>query len=78
VLCVAPVFPIVVARIAHLGRRTAIGIVKLGAHARPSRTRHRDHRVACLRLDLYVVLALIGLACLPLARRGPAIAGGAR
>jgi len=80
VLCVAPVFPIVVARIAHSAGGTAIGIVnsaRIGAA-------FLGPVIATTVLAwssawiLYVVLALIGLACLPLAAPRPATAGGAR
>ena len=80
VLCIAPVFPIVVARIAHSGGGTAIGVVnsaRIGAA-------FLGPVVATTLLAwsapwvLYLVLALIGLACLPLAAPRPALVGERR
>jgi DHA1 family multidrug resistance protein-like MFS transporter len=69
VLCIAPVFPIVVARVAHASGQ-AVGVInsaRIGAaFAGPV--------IATTVLSwtspagLYLVLALLGLACLPLAR----------
>ena len=69
-LCVAPIFPVVVARIAQLGSGQAIGLVnaaRIGAN-------FLGPVVATAILAwsspgvLYVALALGGLACVPLAR----------
>ena len=77
VLCIAPVFPIVVARIAHSAGGAAIGIVnsaRIGAA-------FLGPVVATTLLAwasswiLYLALALIGLACLPLTMPRPALAG---
>ena len=68
VLCLAPVFPIVVARIAHTAGGEAIGVINaarigasfVGPVLATSLLASSSSRV------LYVVLALTGLACLPL------------
>jgi len=68
VLCIAPVFPIVVARIAHTAGGEAIGVINaarigasfVGPVVATSLLASSSSRV------LYVVLALTGLACLPL------------
>ena len=67
-LCLAPVFPIVVARIAHTAGGEAIGVINaarigasfVGPVVATSLLASSSSRV------LYVVLALTGLACLPL------------
>ncbi len=68
VLCIAPVFPIVVARIAHTAGGEAIGVINaarigasfVGPVVATSMLASSSSPV------LYVVLGLIGLACLPL------------
>ena len=68
VLCLAPVFPIVVARIAHTAGGEAIGVINaarigasfVGPVVATSLLASGSSTV------LYIVLALIGLACLPL------------
>jgi len=80
VLCIAPVFPIVVARIAHSAGGAAIGIVnsaRIGA-AFLGPVVATTLLAWSSRWILYLVLALIGLACLPLAAPRPATAGAGR
>jgi hypothetical protein len=68
VLCLAPVFPIVVARIAYTAGGEAIGVINaarigasfLGPVVATSLLASSSSRV------LYVVLAVIGFVCLPL------------
>jgi DHA1 family multidrug resistance protein-like MFS transporter len=68
VLCIAPVFPIVVARIAQSAGGAAIGVInaaRIGASF-VGPVLATSVLAAGSPLALYVALALIGLACLPL------------
>jgi MFS family permease len=68
VLCIAPVFPIVVARIAQSAGGEAIGVInaaRIGASF-VGPVLATSLLAAGSPLLLYAVLALIGLACLPL------------
>jgi MFS family permease len=80
VLCVAPVFPIVVARIAHGAGGTAIGVInsaRIGAG-------FLGPVVATTVVAwsapwaLYALLGAVGIACVPLAAGGAGAAGGRR
>jgi MFS family permease len=68
VLCIAPVFPIVVARIAQSAGGEAIGVInaaRIGASF-VGPVLATSLLAAGAPVLLYVVLALAGLACLPL------------
>jgi DHA1 family multidrug resistance protein-like MFS transporter len=68
VLCIAPVFPIVVARIAHGAGGAAIGVInaaRIGASF-VGPVLATSILAAGSPVWLYIALALIGLACLPL------------
>jgi len=68
VLCIAPVFPIVVARIAHTAGGEAIGIInaaRIGASF-VGPVLATSLLASSTSTVLYVVLALIGAACVPL------------
>jgi len=79
VLCIAPVFPLVVARIAQHAGGQAIGVINsarigagfLGPVAATALLAWTSPAV------LYVALAVIGLACVPAVRLRPAVAGRA-
>jgi DHA1 family multidrug resistance protein-like MFS transporter len=71
VLCIAPVFPVVVAGIAHRAGGQAIGVInsaRIGA-AFVGPVVATTVLAAAPAAVLYVLLAATGLACVPLARR---------
>jgi MFS family permease len=68
VLCLAPVFPIVVSRIAHTAGGEAIGVInaaRIGASF-VGPVVATSLLASSTSTVLYIVLALIGAACLPL------------
>jgi hypothetical protein len=74
VLCVAPVFPIVVARVAQSAGGAAIGVInsaRIGA-AFVGPVVATSLLAWTSPTIVYVALALMGLACVPLARVQPA------
>lgn len=72
VLCVAPVFPIVVARIAHRAGGEAIGVINSGRIAAAFIGPVAATTVLAWTQApvLYAVLGAVGFACVPLAWRG--------
>jgi len=77
VLCLAPVFPLVVARIAQSAGGGAIGVInaaRIGA-AFVGPVIATTILAWTTPLLLYLVLAAIGVACVPLVRMGRPAAG---
>ena len=80
VLCIAPVFPIVVARIAHTAGGEAIGIInaaRIGASF-VGPVLATSLLASGTSTVLYVVLALIGAACIPLSAMRAHVPAAAR
>ena len=80
VLCIAPVFPIVVARIAHTAGGEAIGIInaaRIGASF-VGPVLATSLLASSTSTVLYVVLALIGAACIPLSAMRAHVPAAAR
>jgi len=80
VLCIAPVFPIVVARIAHTAGGEAIGIInaaRIGASF-VGPVLATSLLASSTSTVLYVVLALIGAACVPLSAMRAHVPAAAR
>jgi MFS transporter, DHA1 family, multidrug resistance protein len=80
VLCIAPVFPIVVARIAHTAGGEAIGIInaaRIGASF-VGPVLATSLLASSTSTILYVVLALIGAACVPLSAMRAHVPAAAR
>jgi MFS family permease len=76
VLCIAPVFPLVVARVAHHASGGVIGIInsaRIGASFLGP-VIATSVLASWSPLVLYLLLALLGLACLPLLLRREAVA----
>src|SRR5438477_8058139 len=80
VLCIAPVFPIVVARIAHTAGGEAIGIInaaRIGASF-VGPVLATSLLASSTSTVLYVVLAIIGAACVPLSAMRAHVPAAAR
>jgi MFS transporter, DHA1 family, multidrug resistance protein len=80
ILCIAPVFPIVVARIAHTAGGEAIGIInaaRIGASF-VGPVLATSLLASSTSTVLYIVLALIGAACVPLAAMRAHVPAAAR
>ena len=80
VLCIAPVFPIVVARIAHTAGGEAIGIInaaRIGASF-VGPVLATSLLASGTSTVLYLVLALIGAACVPLSAMRAHVPAAAR
>jgi len=80
VLCIAPVFPIVVARIAHTAGGEAIGIInaaRIGASF-VGPVLATSLLASSTSTVLYVVLAVIGAACVPLSAMRAHVPAAAR
>jgi MFS family permease len=80
VLCIAPVFPIVVARIAHTAGGEAIGIInaaRIGASF-VGPVLATSLLASSTSTVLYIVLALIGAACVPLSAMRAHVPAAAR
>ena len=80
VICIAPVFPIVVARIAHTAGGEAIGIInaaRIGASF-VGPVLATSLLASSTSTVLYVVLALVGAACVPLSAMRAHVPAAAR